>query len=356
MIRTQKKIFNSEQEARNAINSIGTELNGINKDGLKVVSEADGYIAEQECKLTFTTKVDLSGVRVTVPTTLSDDLKAIFGNDNNARSKAISALNNLFTTDKDLETELDGYTIDSISVDVDRNNLEDDNTYWSLGTETRKITEGAVFITYSKSVKVTSEEKKSEAEAISDANAKYDNISVQRDSDIDLAIASWTKNKLSSYSGTANGWFRDHKVFTEGDAWDTSIKDKTASAVKDKDKKTKVGDASTSVTSYKYSYEGTYSYQQDINKYYYTAEWTSPMRMVIGKYDVRTSDTELSRTVYGAGNATVNINASNALYDRFAKDSSKTDGLFFTYGKNEDEGYKAWLDNSVTLYKNVKDA
>ena len=351
-----KRIFDSEQEAKDAIDSIGTELKGINKDGLKVVSKADGYIAEQECKLTFTTKVDLSGVRVTVPTTLSDDLKAIFGNDENARSKAISALNNLFTTYKDLETELGEYTIKSISVDVDRNNLEDDNTYWSLGTETRKITEGAVFITYSKSVKVTSEEKKSEAEAISDANTKYDNISVQRDSDIDLAIASWTKDKLSNYSSTADGWLIKHKVFTEGPAWDTSIKDKTASAVKDKDKKTKVGDASTSVPSYKYSYEGTYSYQQDINKYYYTAEWTSPMRMVIGKYDVRTSDTELSRTVYGAGNATVNINASNALYDRFAKDPSKTDGLFFTYGKNEDEGYKAWLDNSVTLYKNVKDA
>ena len=370
-----KKIFNSEQEAQEAIDSIGTELNGINKDDLKVVSKADGYIAEQECKLTFTTKVDLSGVRVTVPTTLSDNLKAIFGNDNNARSKAISALNNLFTTDKDLETKLGGYTIDRISVAV--NNLEDDDTYVSGGTETREITEGAVYITYSKSIKVTSEEKESEAEAISAANAKYDNISVQRDSVIDRAIASWTKDKLSNYSGTANGWFRDHKVFTEGAAqgwntgvkntifgdikykyWDynldTSIKDKTASFVETK--KTKEGDASTSVASYKYSYEGTYSYQQDINKYYYTAEWTSPMRMVIGKYDVRTSDTELSRTVYGAGNATVNINASNALYDRFAKDPLKTDGLFFTYGKNENEGYKAWLGNSVTLYKNVKDA
>ena len=355
-----KKIFNSEQEAWNAINSIGTELNGINKDGLKVVSKANGYIAEQECKLTFTTKVDLSGVRVTVPTTLSADLKAIFGNDKNASSKAISALNNLFNTYEDLETELCEYTIDGISVDV--NKLEKDYTYISGGTETRKITDGAVYITYSKSINVISEERKSEEEAISDANAKYDNISVQRDSDIDLAIASWTKNKLSDYSGTADGWFREHKVFTEGAAqglkfWDkpdTSIKNKTASAVETK--KTKEGDASTSVASYKYSYEGTYSYQQDINKYYYTAEWTSPMRMVIGKYDVRTSDTELSRTVYGAGNATVNINASNALYDRFAKDSSKTDGLFFTYGKNEDEGYKAWLDNSVTLYKNVKDA
>lgn len=371
-----KKIFNSEQEAQDAIDSIGTELKGIDidKSGLKVVSEADGYIAEQECKLTFTTKVDLSGVRVTVPTTLSDDLKAIFGNDKNASSKAISALKNLFTTDEDLETKLGGYTIDRISVAV--NNLEDDDTYISGGTETREITDGAVYITYSKSIKVISEEKESEAEAISDANAKYDNISVERDSVIDSEIASWTKNKLSSYSGTANGWFRDHKVFTEGAAWgwntgvkntifgdikyqywgtlDTSIKDKTASA--EETKKTKEGDASTSVASYKYSYEGTYSYQQDINKYYYTAEWTSPMRMVIGKYDVRTSDTELSRTVYGAGNATVNINASNALYDRFAKDSSKTDGLFFTYGKNEDEGYKAWLDNSVTLYKNVKDA
>ena len=369
-----EKIFNSEQDAQDAIDSIGTELKGINKDGLKVVSKADGYIAEQECKLTFTTKVDLSGVRVTVPTTLSDDLKAIFGNDKNASSKAISALKNLFTTDEDLETKLGGYTIDRISVAV--NNLEDDDTYISGGTETREITDGAVYITYSKSIKVISEEKESEAEAISDANAKYDDISVERDSDIDLAIASWTKNKLSSYSGTANGWFRDHKVFTEGAAqgwntgvkntifgdikykyWDynldTSIKDKTASAVETK--KTKEGDASTKVASYKYSYEGTYSYQQDINKYYYTAEWTSPMRMVIGKYDVRTSDTELSRTVYGAGNATVNINASNALYDRFAKDSSKTDGLFFTYGKNG-EGYKAWLDNSVTLYKNVKDA
>ena len=30
--------------------------------------------------------------------------------------------------------------------------------------------------------------------------------------------------------------------------------------------------------------------------------------------------------------------------------------MFFTYGENEDEGYKAWLNNSVTLYKNVKDA
>ena len=371
-----KKIFNSEQEAQDAIDSIGTELKGIDidKSGLKVVSEADGYIAEQECKLTFTTKVDLSGVRVTVPTTLSDDLKAIFGNDEKARSKAISALNNLFTTDKDLETKLGEYTIKSISVDV--NKLVDDNTYPSIGTETRAITDGAVYITYSKSITVTSDEKESEADAISDANAKYDDISVERDSDIDLAIASWTKNKLSSYSGTANGWFTDHKVFTEGAAWgwntgvkntifgdiqyqywgelDTSIKDKTASAVETLI--TKEGDASTSVASYKYSYEGTYSYQQDINKYYYTAEWTSPMRMVIGKYDVRTSDTELSRTVYGAGNATVNINASNALYDRFAKDPSKTDGLFFTYGKNEDEGYKAWLDNSVTLYKNVKDA
>ena len=372
-----EKIFNSEQDAQDAIDSIGTELKGFDKDGLKVVSKADGYIAEQACKLTFTTKVDLSGVRVTVPTTLSDDLKAIFGNDKNASSKAISALKNLFTTDEDLETKLGGYTIDGISVAV--NNLDDGDTYISGGTETREITKGAVYITYSKSIKVISEEKESEAEAISDANAKYDNISVERDSVIDSAIASWTKNKLSSYSGTANGWFRDHKVFTEGAAqgwntgvkntifgdikykyWDynldTSIKDKTASAVKDKDKKTKEGDASTSVNSYKYSYEGTYSYQQDINKYYYTAEWTSPMRMVIGKYDVRTSDTELSRTVYGAGNATVNINASNALYDRFAKDSLKTDGLFFTYGKNEDEGYKAWLDNSVTLYKNVKDA
>lgn len=372
------KIFNSEQEAKDAIDSIGTELKGIDidKSGLKVVSEADGYIAEQECKLTFTTKVDLSGVRVTVPTTLFDDLKAIFGNDENARSKAISALNNLFTTDKDLETKLDGYTIDSISVDVDENNLWNDNTYPSIGTETRAITDGAVYITYSKSITVTSDEKESEADAISDANAKYDDISVERDSDIDLAIASWTKNKLSSYSGTANGCFTDHKVFTEGAAWgwntgvkntifgdiqyqylgelDTSIKDKKALAVETK--KTKEGDASTSVTSYKYSYEGTYSYQQNINKYYYTAEWTSPMRMVIGKYDVRTSDTELSRTVYGAGNATVNINASNALYDRFAKDSLKTDGLFFTYGENEDEGYKAWLGNSVTLYKNVKDA
>lgn len=369
-----EKIFNSEQEAQDAIDSIGTELKGFDKDGLKVVSKADGYIAEQACKLTFTTKVDLSGVRVTVPTTLYDDLKAIFGNDNNARSKAISALNNLFTTDKDLETKLGGYTIDRISVAV--NNLEDDNTYPSIGTETRAITDGAVYITYSKSITVTSDEKESEADAISDANAKYDDISVERDSDIDLAIASWTKNKLSSYSGTANGCFTDHKVFTEGAAWgwntgvrntifgdiqyqywgelDTSIKDKTASAVETK--KTKVGEASTSVASYKYSYEGTYSYQQDINKYYYTAEWTSPMRMVIGKYDVRTSDTELSRTVYGAGNATVNINASNALYDRFAKDSSKTDGLFFTYGENEDEGYKDWLGNSVTLYKNVKDA
>ena len=372
-----KKIFNSEQEAQDAIDSIGTELKGIDidKSGLKVVSEADGYIAEQECKLTFTTKVDLSGVRVTVPTTLSDDLKAIFGNDKNASSKAISALKNLFTTDEDLETKLGGYTIDRISVAV--NNLEDDDTYISGGTETREITDGAVYITYSKSIKVISEEKESEAEAISNANAKYDNISVERDSVIDSAIASWTKNKLSSYSGTANGWFRDHKVFTEGAAqgwntgvkntifgdikykyWDynldTSIKDKTASPVGTK--KTKEGDASTSVASYKYSYAGTYSYQQDINKYYYTAEWTSPMRMVIGKYDVRTSDTELSRTVYGASNATVNINASNALYDRFAKDPSKTDGLFFTYGKNEDEGYKDWLDNSVTLYKNVKDA
>ena len=371
-----KKIFNSEKEAQDAIDSIGNELKGIDidKSGLKVVSEADGYIAKQECKLTFTTKVDLSGVRVTVPTTLSDDLKAIFGNDKNASSKAISALNNLFTTDKDLETILGGYNIDSISVDV--NKLKDDNTYVSGGTETREITDGAVYITYSKSINVISDEKESKAEAISDANAKYDKISEQRDSVIDPAIASWTKDKLSNYSGTANGWFRDHKVFTEGAAqgwntgvkntifgdieyqyWgklDTSIKDKTASAVETK--KTKEGDASTSVASYKYSYEGTYSYQQDINKYYYTAEWTSPMRMVIGKYDVRTSGTELSRTVYGAGNATVNINASNALYDRFAKDSSKTDGLFFTYGENEDEGYKAWLDNSVTLYKNVKDA
>ena len=371
-----KKIFNSEQEAQNAINSIGTGLKGINKDGLKVVSEADGYIAEQKCKLTFTTSVDLSGVRVTVPTTLSDDLKAIFGNDEKASSKVISALNNLFTTDEDLKTKLGGYTIDRISVAVDGNNLEDDDTYISGGTETREITKGAVYITYSKSITVTSDEEESEADAISDANEKYDDISEQRDSDIDRAIASWTKDKLSNYSGTANGWFRNHKVFTEGAAWgwntgvkntifgdieyqywgklDTSIKDKTASA--EKPTKTKEGDASTSVASYKYSYEGTYSYQQDINKYYYTAEWTSPMRMVIGKYDVRTSDTELSRTVYGAGNATVNINASNALYDRFAKDPSKTDGLFFTYGKNEDEGYKAWLDNSVTLYKNVKDA
>lgn len=371
-----KKIFDSEQEAQDAIDSIGNELKGIDidKSGLKVVSEADGYIAKQECKLTFTTKVDLSGVRVTVPQKLSDELKAIFGNDENARIKAISALNNLFTTDEDLKTKLGEYTIDSISVDV--NKLDDDNTYASGGTETRAITDGAVFITYSKSIKVISDEKKSEEEARSDAYAKYDKISVQSDSVIDRAIASWTKDKLSNYSGTANGWFRDHPVFTEGAAWgwntgvkntifgdmeykywgklDTSIKDKTASA--EKPTKTKEGDASTSVASYKYSYEGTYSYQQDINKYYYTAEWTSPMRMVIGKYDVRTSDTELSRTVYGAGNATVNINASNALYDRFAKDSSKTDGLFFTYGKNEDEGYKAWLDNSVTLYKNVKDA
>ncbi|MDO4966654.1 MAG: hypothetical protein Q4E51_08090 [Lachnospiraceae bacterium] len=271
-----------------------------NKVQYSVETDESAWYVDGTYTVEFTTTVDLSKLGIQVGNLRGFDY---------VRSSISSALSDLTVNDatvtsvvvNDLDTKRDIF-----------NNHSYDLFDGKLGKKTYTLTSGSVCVKYTKTYTIdnatvlTSDEIKTKEDAI--------NSLVSYDKDVfNNAVKASVQGKLSSDSFKSNG----------------SVKYSTSSSAS----------ANTD------NLDAT-------QKYYFTAEYNKKLFGIKGYYGIKTNE-DVATVTFDNKATTLQVNASNGLYNRFIADNTKTAGLFFTYGVNEDEDYKNWLGDTVNKYENT---